>query len=76
VISEDRVLMQRLEGHVQDISVALGEVTFALAALATIERFRVEAQTGLDPLAGTPYRELGFEDGDEEGLNDSSLGEE
>jgi len=59
--------MQRIEGHVSDISAALGSIDFALAALATIERFRVEAQTGLDPLAGTPYAELGFEGGDEIG---------
>jgi|SRR5215211_4747652 len=67
MFAEDREVLERIEGHLSDISVGLREVRFALAALAAIQRFRVEAATGLDPLAGTVYSELGFEDHGDEG---------
>jgi len=49
--------LQRIEGHLDDISVATGEIGLSLAMAAEVFRFWVATETGLDPLKDTDYEE-------------------
>jgi len=53
---EDQVL-QRIEGHLDDIVTTLGAIDRALAMAAEVFRFWVAAETGLDPLKDTDFEE-------------------
>ena len=52
--------LQGIRGHLSDISVSLDDLSRSVAMAAEIYRFKVATDAGLDPLAGTPYSELGF----------------
>lgn len=42
-------------GHLEDLVTTLGSSDRSLAKLVEIERFRVSSESGIDPLAHTPY---------------------
>jgi hypothetical protein len=56
-LAEDRVLMQRIEGHLSDLSIALDDLGRSIAMAAEIYRFKVATEAGVDPLRGSDYEE-------------------
>jgi hypothetical protein len=66
VIAEDRALLESIEGHLKDISIALDDIGRSIAMAAEIYRFKVATEAGVDPLRGTDYEEGEEIEGEEE----------
>ena len=58
---EDRMILERIDGHLSDISVAFGSIDAHLERLTEIARTVAALHLGFDPITGT---ELETEPGD------------